>query len=365
MFRYWKKNGAIAGCYFLIQQHLGQVITDHLDVLARNAFFTHPAPALGLASATSFSGIASTDVLNTDLLDSVWLSLRDRQRPFSALPTTFPVGDEIFCITTAGAVHDLKRELTGESTAITFIDAHKYAQPSPLIRGELGMWRGVRFVDNPFAKLWNCGVIEVQAEIGAAVQPGDGAADPELYKVEGVRMVGQPGATHSITVDDSAGFAPNDMVSIHLLRHDSASVLTYGGRGTIDGPKYDDSMKQDVEIYSVPDSTHLVLKEPYMMSDQDGAGLETDLGGTVYGYVTKAATIHSALFLVSGLSNNGLVAGVAQPPNIYTPPAIDDYESVMRVAYDFYLKYALWEPRAFNLAFLRGSNSVFGKAIFK
>lgn len=368
MFSYWQKNGAQAGLLNIIQNSLGQVIVDHMDLLARNAFYAHPYPIIGLNNASSFAGLSSTtDIMTTNLVDEIWLALHDRQKPYSAIAQGYVTGDEVICITTAGAVYDLKREVGTGTGGLNFVDINKYTDEGRtlLIKGELGMYRGVRFVDNPMARLWNAGDIEVTTAIKAAVTPGSGAPDPATTLVEGTRKVGQPGSTHSITVASTVGFVAGDMITIHKLKHDAGSVVTAFGAGTIDGPKVDDPMRQDVEIAVVIDSTHLSLKEPYMMTTDNGAGLETDLGGTVYGYVTRAKTIHSALFLTPGLSSNALVAGVAQPPVIYMPPAIDDYLSINRVTYDFWMKYQLWDARAYHLAYLRGSNSLIGKRVFK
>lgn len=365
MFLYWQKAGGRLGLMSLIQSQLGQVVTDHLDILARNEYFRHPYAYHGLSSASGFGGIGTDDKMTTDLIDEIWLSLRDRQRPYGALPTHYPIGNEIVCITTSGTIYDLKREVN-DTGQVTWIDAHKYSNSVPLIRGELGMWRGVRFVDNGMAKLWNVGETEAQTTITAAVKPGSGAPDPRVEKVERTRKVGQPGAVHYIQVADVTGFEPNMMISIHQLRHDGTTLAEDDNRGVLNGPMFDDPMKQDVEVHSVDsDNNRLVLKEPYMMAGDGGEGLETDLGGGVFGYVTKGATIHTALFLTPGLSNSALVAGVAQAPVIYTPPPFDDYMSVFRVSYDLWLKYALWDARAYDLVFLRGANALTGRRIFR
>lgn len=369
MFVYWQARGGGTGSGLmpLINQSLGHVVTDHLDMLARNAFFTHPYPKRGLNSASSLSGISNTDVLTTEVLDEIWLGMRDRLRPFSPLPQSYITGEELICLTTAGMVHDLKREVGTGAGGLNFVDVNKYSESgrAALIRGELGVYRGVRFVDNPLAKLYNSGIISHQTTIKAAVKPGDGAANPDTTRVEGVRRVGQPGATHWIRVQDGSGFEAGDIVTVHLLRHDANSLAAASGNGTLNGPLFSDAMLQNIEVHGVDTAGgagdhHLILKEPYMMTNDTGAGLETDLGGTVFGYVTKAAHIHTALFLAPGMENNPLIAGVTQPPTFYTPPAIDDFLSVYRITYDFWLKYQLWDARAYELLFLRGSNRGWG-----
>lgn len=368
LFSYWELNGGGTGFGLIpiINRQLGQVIVDHFDLLARNAYFSNPNRMFGLNSASSFAGIdpsggGTSDKMTTELIDNVWLGMRDRPMPFSVLPQPYPMGNEIICITTAGCVHDLKREV-GTSGALSFVEAQRYQQNTPLITGELGMYRGIRFIDNQLAKLENCGRVTAQTTITAAVVPGDGAADPATTLVEGVRRVGQPGATHYITVASTTGFEKNQRITIHRYRHDSTTLLARGYRGVLNGVDYEDPMALVIEIDSVLNSTTLILKEPYMMTMDNGKGLEANLGGGVYGYVTYAQNIHTALFLTP--NNSGIIAGVAQQPILYTPKPNDDYESMYRVSYDFYVKYAVWEPRVFQMAFLVGANARFAGSLF-
>lgn len=336
MFSYWQRFGGGTGFGLLpiIQQSIGHVLVDHLDLLARNAYFANPYPMFGNGSATGFSGLStSTDKATTDLLDAVWLGHRDRTIPFSPVAQGYVTGNEVLCVTTAGFVHDLKREVGTGTGGLNFVDVHKYnnAGAALLHAGELGMYRGIRFIDNPMAKLWNVGEIDHQTAIKSAVQPGDGAPDPSTTLVEGVRRVGQPAAKHYIEVADASGFTAGDKVTIHVLRATSDDVAT--GRAVTDGVLYTDPMAQDVEIHSVDTTTtpdRIVLKEPYMMTQDNGKGLETDLGSSVFGYVTKAQTVHTALFLQPGRLN-GIIAGVAQSPIFYTPPPNDDYMSMYRI----------------------------------
>ncbi len=373
LFSYWEKNGNIAGIANIINSGMGQVIVDHLDQLARNEFFAHPNSFIGLNSASSFATLSNTtDKMTTDLVDDIWLALRDREIPYTALPTGYITGDEAICLTTAGAVYDLKTEVGTGAGGLNFVDINKYTEQgrSLLIKGELGTYRGIRFVDSPFAKIWNGGVVMNQTTIKSPVTPGSGAPDPSTVAVEGTRHVGQPGSTHYIVVQDGSAFVVGDMLTIHQVKHTTGSVAAYSGAGSPNGVVYNDPMKQDVELYSI-DTTggagahKLTFKMPYMMTAIDGKGLETDLGGGVYGYVTRAQTIHSALFLTPGLSSNALVAGVTQQPNIYTPKPIDDYESMYRVSYDMWIKYQLWDARAYHLCWLTGPSSLIGKRKFR
>lgn len=354
MFNYWNTNGDY-GLRGIINRSLGQVMVDHLDLLAFNAFLTNPYSMFGVGSATGFGGIStSTDKMSTDLLDAIWLGMQDRRVPWAAYANPFDWGD-IICITTPGAIYDLRREVTTNALAANqFVNIQNYANPNILtMAGEIGQYRGVRFVQSQLAELWNAGTVTAQTTITAAVAPGDGAPDPSTTSVDSVRYVGQPGATHSIAVASSASFSVGQKLTVHRVRYSGSD-----GKGVTNGVDITDPMRQDMVIAAIPDSTHISFKEPYMMTDtntKSGQGLETDLGGGVYGYITLGHNVHTAIFLNQSYKN-GVVAGFAQPPRIYTPPPVDDYLSIYRITYDMWTKYALWEPQVFEVAFLAGSN---------
>lgn len=373
MFNYWQPEGgntlndtALRG---LIERVMGQVVTDHTDILARNAFLQHPFP-MWAGSASGFGNITVADAnrLTTDMLDAVWLGMVDQRVPWAAYPQDVDPG-EILCITTPGATYDLKREVdTNSNAANKFVNIAQYGDARRLLAGELGTYRDTRFLMSQLGILWNVGTIETQVTIDAAVVPGDGAPDPTTTAVDGIRFVGQPGSTHTITVSATSGFEVGEKVTVHKRRFNTATglglthpklgVLT-GGVGGGGGVDFTDPMAQDMVIYSIPDGTHLVFEEPYMMTDQGVnalKGLETDLGSGVYGYVTKATNIHTAIFL-NRQYRQGVISGFAQLPRFYRPIANDDYESIFRLTYDFWSEYKPWDPQVYQVAFLVGSNN--------
>lgn len=353
LFTYWnaaRNSGNSQVLYPIIQQQMGQMIVDHIDLLCRNVMLKNPYNIFGAGS--NFGGITNTAKLTTDLLDAVMLGMEDRVDYAAAVANndTF-TGDEIICITTPGVLYDLKRE----GTAPGFVDVWKYAQDanSPLISGKITKWRGFAFIATNMAKLYNSGTVAAQTTITAAVQPGDGAPDPSTTAVDGVRFVGQPGATHYIQVADASVFSVGDLVTVHQLRHNGTDDVY----GVNTGPKMDDSMAQTMKIVSLNTTTdRLVFDKPYMRFSGAKKGLETDLGSGVYGYVTKALHVHTATFLPPAGRQQGVMCGVSQQPKIYTPPPIDDYESMFRFAYDMWMKFAIWEPRAYEVGFFTGGN---------
>jgi len=370
MFSYWQSGGGGTGFSLLpvIQQGIGQALVDHLDLLSRNSFYLHPYAMFG-GTATSVGALANGDTMSTELIDNVWLQLNDTSMPFQPISQPFDVSDEILCITTPGAVHDLKREVGTGAGGLNFVDVNKYTESGrqQLYSGELGWYRGTRFVKSKMAILQNVGTIVTQQALKTAVVPGQGAPDPATVKVDGVRKVGQPGAKHYIEVTDASGFAAGDQVTIHRTRHDSTSLALdkYNGKGVTNGVVYDDPMKQDFTVHSVDVSAtpdRIVLTEPWMMIEENGKGLETDLGSTVFGYITKARHVHTSTFI--NPQANGIVCGVSQAPVFYTPPPTDDYMSMYRLSYDFFMKFQLWEPMAYRVIFHTGANAKRNGTVF-
>src|SRR5690606_36593424 len=98
-----------------------------------------------------------------------------------------------------------------------------------IFKGEIGTYKGVRFIETNYAYLLNCGPIIRQTTITAAHNAGDGV-NPNV-KVDGVYAVGQTsGITNYIQLDDVGeegaedAFAENDMISLHLTRGSTFGV---------------------------------------------------------------------------------------------------------------------------------------------
>ena len=49
-----------------------------------------------------------------------------------------------------------------------------------------------------------------------------------------------------------------------------------------------------------------------------------------------------------------MISGVLQPPQTYTPPPVDDTESIFRFSWDAYLKYQIMYPERFEVYFYAG-----------
>lgn len=350
---YWQKNGR-AGLRPIIDNGLGYMMVQIMDKLARNAFL-YGALSGGYnlvgSSTGDFSDLDATEKMTTQLLDSVHLGMQYRDVPYAN--STSGVPGQLLCITTPGVYYDLQQEATEVGNANAFIDIKKYADPRSVLNKEVGTYHQVRFLVTPDAMLWNCGPLVHQASIKAAVSAGDGAPDPSTTSVDGVKNVGQITGDGTIKryiqldTGDAANFAVNDMVTIHVDR-----TSTFGVTNGVD---FRDGKLVVRRVVAVDTDTDRIQLHQPVMEDFD-----TDLGGAVYGYVSKGQHVHTALFIGG---SDGVVQGVAQPPRIHTPAPIDDFESMYRVSFDSYMGYQMFEPEVFEVWYGAGSHKVKGPMV--
>lgn len=332
----------------IINRGIGVSMGRTLNYLARNAMLSSPFAMYGTSGGSSFNSISTSDKLNTPLIRQINLGMAERDVPY-AQNLFAQGGSDIFCITSPGALYDLGGEVnsTGHIDQ-KFLNLQANANPAAAVRGYVGTYQGVHFIQSNDAILYNCGPIDVQTTLAAAASAGDGSPDPTTTKVDSVYKVGQPGVavTHYIQVADATGFEVNDRISIHIDRTSDFGVTN--------GADYRDGTKTDRRVVAVDSGNNrLVLDEPLMLD------FTTDLGGGTYGYVTKARHIHTAVFIGGP---NGVVLGVARPPRIHTPVPIDDFNSMYRISWDAFMKYQLWEPKVLEVVFLAGTNREKGPA---
>jgi hypothetical protein len=126
---------------------------------------------------------------------------------------------------------DLMQEAEDKDGSTKFVNVMQYADPTRVANGEIGSWLGVRFIETNLACLYNCGAIDAQTTVTAAISAGDGAPDPATTAVDQVYYVGESTATHYITVADSSGFAVGDYVTVHVDRTNDFGVTSVTKRG--------------------------------------------------------------------------------------------------------------------------------------
>lgn len=337
---YWQTNGT-AGLRVILNRVLGQNIIDVHDYLARNALLYGALALTGYVlyagSATDFNTITSTDTFTPDMASQIQLGMKYREVA-GALNRDGRPG-AVVCYTTPGVIYDLQEDPD-------WVDITKYARPEFLFRYEVGSYKNVRFVETPRCTLYNCGAITAQFPISAAATAGDGAPNPGSTKVDGTYMVGQTsaGITNYIQLGSAeAGtmgdFAVNDIITIHVSR-----TSTYG---VTNGVNPFDGMVSNRRIVSIDvGNSRLVLDKPIMID------YATDLGSGVYGYVTKGVHVHASIFVGAP---QAVVAGLAAPIRLHTPPAIDDLMSIYRFTWNDRMGYQPYAPENYEVVFSSGS----------
>lgn len=342
MVTYWQYNNR-QGLIGIINKWLGRMMVDILDKRSRNAFIQGAFAQggygmVGPAGAqSSWNDLNASHTVTTDTIDSIHLGMGERGVPYAA-GLDGPVGN-IICLTSPGVIYNLQREADASLHANKWVNAQMYAGATRLIAGEVGIYHHIRFVQSPKAILYNAGQIVVQLPIKAPIAAGQGAPDPATTKVDGARAVGQAAATHYIQLDgaaDLSDLALNDIVTIHVDRTNAYGVTN--------GVDITDGKLHERRIVAIDDVNKRLSFDLPIMEE-----FSTDLGGTVYGYVTKAHPVHTMTFLGG---TDGIAVGVGQAPRFYTPGPVDDLNAMFRFTFDMYMGWQLFEPQVFEVVAL-------------
>lgn len=346
MITYWRQNRQ-AGLRAIARGALGQAEVDMNDLLARNAILS-AASTTGYSlygssgSAANFAAITTGDLYDPDLGMDIWLGMTYRNVP-GALGPNGPDGS-IICYTTPGVLYNVQKDPD-------WISVREYLQDRSLLNYEVGAHKNVRYVQTPKCTLWNCGTIIARAPISLAIHAGDGAPDPRTTKVDATYKVGQTssGIVNYIqlgTFSDGSisNLAVNDIVTFHQT--------TTSAYGVTNGVNFNEGKLTNRRIVEIDSGNGRVKVDTPFLVDFD-----TDLGGGVYGYLTKARNIHASIF-VGG--PQALVAGVAQQPQFYELDPIDDFKAIYRFSFDQYIGYQQYRPEVLEVVFTAGTTRVKG-----
>jgi len=334
---YWKAQGEQAGMRAILRRALGPNIINTHNMLARNAFIKgafQTGYVLYPEGKSNFNGITPVDKYDPWIGADIQLGMQYRGVATGIGPNGSP--GTVFCYTTPGVIYDIQKEEEWQ-------DIHSYANPTSILRYEVGSFKGVRYISHPDMVLWNAGKIVARAPLNAARIAGSGSP---TNKVDGVYTVGQGSvgiandiSLGSFTTGAITDIKVGDMVTVHLT-----TTASYGVTAGVDPFEGHVHNRRVVEIDA--DEGTIAFDLP-LMED-----FTTDLGAGVYGYLTKAENVHSSLF-VGG--PNGVAAGVAEPIRLYNPPAIDDFGSMWRFSWDSRIGYEPWVPEVFECLFTSGS----------
>ena len=349
MISYWKQNGT-AGLRKIMKGALGYHMVSVLDLIARDAYVQGALDSgfiLYQGGGTGFDDIGVSDLFELNIALDIWLGMTLRDVAVAQGPSG--AQNNIICYTTPSVIYDIQKG-TGSDE---WISVNQYEGRVQALKYEVGTYKNVRFVQSPRLVLWNCGTLIAQGSVDAAITAGDGSPAPGSTKVDGTYMTGQTtaGITNYISVGSwGTGSLANinigDIITIHVTRT-AANGVTNG----VDFSEGTAQVRRVVGKSATPDQ--ITLDKPIMVD------MDTDLGGGVYAYVTKGRNIHASVF-VGG--PQGIVSGVAQPPRVYNPAPIDDWESIFRFSWDAYMGHQPYAPEVFEVVLSAGTTRVKGAA---
>jgi len=299
----------------LVRSKIGQNQVDYLDILARNAFLTHPNKTFGGGKADRASVLAA-DIFDVNQAELMRTHLEENEIPGINNPED-QSGEAIVCITTPRVIHDIRVAAGGE-----WKDAQYYEQTGRKFNREVGMWGGVRFIRTNRMRLQNAGAVTEQGTLAFAAPAGSGAA--ELVDV--VYAPGQAASTRYIEVQtgEAANYDPGDWITIH------ATAVTADG----EPPPESDGTQETRRVVSVDlVDDRLALNKP-LLKDH-----------LVNDYVTKGIDIHSSVFI----GGPSVVYAIGEDPHVIMPPKTDDLMMVNRYGWRGFMNFQMFRPEYFEV----------------
>lgn len=304
----------------LVKEKIGQNQVDYLDILARNAFLSHPNKNALIAGTLTPGGarasITATDLFDPDIVETIRVHLEENEIPGVA-GVQDGDGGQIVCATSPRVIKDIRNDPSSK-----WLEVQEYAGPVKKFTNEVGMWGGVRFIRSNRLRLKNAGLAVNQDDLDGATVVGQGAAST----VDQVYSPGQSGSTRYITVTDDTGFAVGQYITISELA---------SGTTVLDA----DGTQETRRIVSLPGTNKIVLDKPLLKPHADAD------------YVTVAADIHSAIFM----GGPGVVYAVGERPHPVMPPKYDDLMMVNRIGWRGFVKFQLFRPEYFEVVEVQGS----------
>ena len=350
--RFSSENGGSKDWRPLLRNSLGRNVIRKHEMLSRNVWMRGPKTFWTFAGdATSFNTIDATDKFQIDIIDAWNLRLGYTGNP--VIPGDAAAAKVAYI--PPGVRYDFLKSLPAADKSETSLwrDVQIYGSQQQILRGEIGTYRGVRFVEVPTdrygmnpAVLYNHGAINKQYAVTQPIRQGDGAPDPESFAVDDIWYVGQKNVTHWIQLEDFAqgDFVVGDIVTIHTVKTNAFGVT--GGVNPLDTTKIERRVV-DVDYTN----NRLSFDRPIMKNFTAGiigASVTGAVEGTYYAFVTKGR--HVGFILTLG-SRGGVQGRVYKPIKFYEPKPIDDFDSVWRMTWSEIVGYNVADPHAFECHF--------------
>jgi N4-gp56 family major capsid protein len=306
---YWNR-GDLRG---LVRGKLGQLVTDEIDILARNAFLDHTSPYYA-GGKTTRTGLLAADIMTPSYVEDVVVDLEEAN-----IPGIFSPEDggskSIVCVTTPRVIRDIRHAADSP-----WMEVNAYEQTGRIFKNEVGMWNGVRFIKSNRLHMRNYGEVLAESTLASDTVPGQGAAT-----TDGVYTVGQAGATAYVTVVDGSVFTVGDSVTIHA--------------GTAGSPPSEDDGTQETRRIVSIDGNNISFDTPLLKDHTAGA------------VVTNGRDVHASLFI----GGPSVVMGVGERPNIRVLPKIDDLQLVNRYSWRGFLKLQMYRPEYTRIVYTSGA----------
>ena len=312
---YWNR-GDLRG---LIRGKLGQLVTDEIDILARNAFMDHPSGYFA-GGKTSLTTLLDADIMTPEYVQDIVVDLEESNIPGVFAPEDGR-GASIVCVTTPRVIRDIRFNSNSP-----WLDVQAYEGTGRIFRNEVGTWNGVRFIKSNRLMLENYGEVLAEGSLAADAAEGSGAAT-----VDGVYTVGQPGATTYVTLQtgEGASFTVGDRVTLHA-----------GLAGS--PPAKGDGTQETKRIVAI-NGDQISFDTPL---------LKAHAAGTI---VTRGRDVHTSLFL----GGPSVVMGVGERPNIHVLPKIDDLQLINRFSWRGFLKLQMFRPEYSRVLYTAGGSLSF------
>lgn len=305
----------------LVSDKIGQNQVDTLDILARNAFLSHPNKQYAGGTKASRILIAATDVFDVNTSELARTHLEEAEVPGVA-STGDGEGQTIVCVTTPRVIHDIRT-----AAGSKWLETQQYVGTNRKFTSEVGSWGGVRFIKSSRLRLPNHGAVIEQTTLTAPTVPGQGSA----ATVDSIYSVGQAGSVRTVAVASMDGMVVGAVVTIH-------SQLAGEGAG-----------KPPVETDGTQETRRIVaVNGPGLTISFDRPLLKIHAAGD---FVTIGITIHTSIFV----GGPAVVYAVGERPTPVSPPKIDDMQMVNRVGWRGFFKLQMFRPEYIEVHETAGS----------
>ena len=351
----WRLGGRQGFADGILRQHLNRSMLVTHEKLARDSMLTNVNVTTYPSGATDFAGLLANSDFKYDITHLRETELRLSVRAKDAMQewgeydgAPVPGVSDMLVITTPGVIYDVWDQMDSR-----FMSDLRDLNDARIMNGGVVRYRGWTFVQSWDACLWNAGTIVKQVAVIGPITAGDGAPDPDTTALDGIFRVGQnsSGITHYVPCTDlgTTQFVKGDMVTLHVGR-----TATYG---ITDGVDPLDGRTMLLEVYAVDETNERLSFRMPVMDDYNESFTYTTLAGsgsvgTGYAFITKAADIHPVYEIGA---RGGSLFAIKEGIRLHNPPAIDDFESVVRVAWDEYGEINPWQKDLHEIQYVRAT----------